>query len=63
MGGKETMKELLKIDPHVKVIVSSGYSSDPIMSDYKQYGFRDVIAKPYKIEELEEVIERVIAED
>ena len=44
MGGKETMKELLIIDPHAKVIVSSGYSSDPIMSDYKQYGFRDVIA-------------------
>ena len=63
MGGKETMKELLLIDPYVKVIVSSGYSSDPIMSDYKQYGFRDVMAKPYKIEELEEVIERVIAED
>ena len=63
MGGKETMKELLRIDPRVKVIVSSGYSSDPIMSDYKQYGFRNVIAKPYKMEELEEVIERVIAED
>jgi two-component system, cell cycle sensor histidine kinase and response regulator CckA len=63
MGGKETMKELLRIDPDVKVIVSSGYSSDPIMSEYRQYGFRDVIAKPYRIEELEEVIERVIAED
>jgi two-component system cell cycle sensor histidine kinase/response regulator CckA len=63
MGGKETMKELLRIDPCVKVIVSSGYSSDPIMSDYQQYGFRNVIAKPYRMEELEEVIERVIAED
>ena len=62
MGGKETMKELLLIDSHVKVIVSSGYSSDPIMSDFKQYGFRDVIAKPYRLEELEEVIERVIVE-
>jgi signal transduction histidine kinase/CheY-like chemotaxis protein len=63
MGGKETMKELLRIDPGVKVIVSSGYSSDPIMSDFKRYGFRNVIAKPYRIEELEEVIEQVIAED
>jgi two-component system, cell cycle sensor histidine kinase and response regulator CckA len=63
MGGKETMKELLKVDPHVKVIVSSGYSSDPIMSDFQQYGFRNVMAKPYNIEDLEEVIERVIAED
>jgi two-component system, cell cycle sensor histidine kinase and response regulator CckA len=63
MGGKETIKELLRVDPRVKAIVSSGYSSDPIMSDFKQYSFRDVIAKPYKIEELKEVIERVIAED
>ena len=63
MGGKETMRELLIIDPHVKAIVSSGYSSDPIMSDYRQYGFRDVIEKPYRIEDLEELIRRVIAED
>ena len=63
MGGKETIKELLRIDPHVKAIVSSGYSSDPIMSDYRQYGFKDVMAKPYKLEELGEVVRRVIAED
>ncbi|MBA4390850.1 MAG: hybrid sensor histidine kinase/response regulator [Syntrophus sp. (in: bacteria)] len=63
MGGKETMKELLRIDPHVKAIVSSGYSSDPIMSDYRQYGFRGVMAKPYKLEELGEVVQRVIAKD
>ena len=60
MGGKETMKELLVMDPHVKAIVSSGYSSDPIMSDFKQYGFRDIIAKPYRMEDLEEVLKRVI---
>jgi DNA-binding NarL/FixJ family response regulator len=63
MGGKETIKELLKIDPNVKAIVSSGYSSDPIMGEYQQYGFKDVIAKPYGIEELGEVIHCVIAKD
>ena len=63
MGGKETIRELLKIDPKVKAIVSSGYSSDPIMSYYKQYGFRNVMAKPYKIEELDEIIQRVTTED
>jgi PAS domain S-box-containing protein len=63
MGGKETIKELLRIDPHVRAIVSSGYSSDPIMSDYQQYGFKDVMAKPYKLEELGEVVRKVIAED
>jgi len=48
MGGKEAVRELLKIDPHVKAIVSSGYSYDPIMSKYRDYGFRAVLKKPYK---------------
>jgi PAS domain S-box-containing protein len=48
MGGKEAVRELLKIDPNVKAIVSSGYSNDPIMSNYRDYGFRAVLSKPYK---------------
>ncbi len=59
MGGKETMQRLLKIDPDVKAIVSSGYSHDPIMSNYKKYGFKAVIAKPYGINELTEVLSKV----
>ncbi len=61
MGGKEAMKELLKIDPAVRAIVSSGYSNDPIMSDFRQYGFRSVIAKPYDIDELGKVLRSVIS--
>ncbi len=49
MGGKDAIKELLKIDPQVKAIVSSGYSEDPIMADFKKYGFSEVIAKPYRV--------------
>ncbi len=60
MGGREAMKELLRIDPAVRAIVSSGYSNDPIMSDYTQYGFKNVIAKPYDLEELGEVLRSVI---
>ena len=60
MGGREAMKELLRIDPAVRAIVSSGYSNDPIMSDYSQYGFKNVIAKPYDLEELGEVLRSVI---
>ena len=52
MGGKEMVAELLKIDPEAKVIVSSGYSSDPVMANFADYGFKAVIAKPYKMEEL-----------
>jgi signal transduction histidine kinase/CheY-like chemotaxis protein/HAMP domain-containing protein len=60
MGGKETIKKLLEIDPEAKAIVSSGYSSDPVMSDFKAYGFRDFIVKPYKPDELIRVLHEVI---
>jgi PAS domain S-box-containing protein len=56
MGGLETMKALKKLDPNVKVIVSSGYSSDPVLSNYEAYGFIGRIPKPYVIKELKEVI-------
>lgn len=60
MGGKEAVKRLLQIDPGVKAIVSSGYSDDPIMAESRRYGFRGCLAKPYKIQELSEVLHGVI---
>ncbi len=60
MGGRETVGKLLEIDPAAKVVVSSGYSNDPIMSDYRRYGFRGVIAKPYRIRDLGEVLGAVV---
>ena len=63
MGGKETIKELIKIDPNVKAIVSSGYSNDPVISNFKQYGFSEIIAKPFVMEELSEVLHKVISGD
>ena len=62
MGGREAIKELLKIDPDAKAIVSSGYSDDPVMAGYRDYGFRGVIAKPYEIRKLREVLQSVINE-
>ena len=52
MGGKETIVKLLKIDAKVKAIVSSGYSNDPIMGNYQDFGFKEAIAKPYKFNKL-----------
>ena len=52
MGGKEAIQKLIDIDPDIKGIVSSGYSDDPGMTDYKQHGFSGVVAKPYTLEEL-----------
>jgi CheY-like chemotaxis protein len=62
MGGKETIQQLLKIDPKVTAIVSSGYSNDPIMSDFENYGFRGVATKPYSIEKLSWVLHDVLLE-
>ncbi len=60
MGGRETIKELLAIDPEAKAIVSSGYSGDPVMADFKGYGFEGVISKPYTLDEFSSVIKDVL---
>lgn len=61
MGGKDTAQKLIEMDPKVKVIATSGYSNDPIMSSYRAYGFQDIIIKPYSLKTLSTVIARVLA--
>ncbi len=60
MGGKKTMEKLLALDPEVRAIVSSGYSTDPIMANYEGYGFKAVAVKPYDVEELIKSIRKVL---
>jgi PAS domain S-box-containing protein len=60
MGGKETLSKLLEIDPQVNALVSSGYSNDPIMADYKSYGFKGIITKPYSVEELNKSLQLIL---
>jgi len=62
-GGKEVISELKEINPDVRAVVSSGYSSDPIMALYKEYGFSGVLPKPYSIEEFSEVLYGLLKED
>jgi len=47
MGGREAIFRLLKIDPKVKAIVTTGYASDPILADFKKCGFSGVLVKPF----------------
>ena len=63
LGGKETLKKIMEFDPFVKAVVSSGYSHDPVMADFRDYGFRGVIAKPFKITELSSVLSKVLSEN
>ncbi len=60
MGGKETISRLLEIDPGIKAIVSSGYSTDPIMAKYSDYGFKGVVVKPYDIEDLSNTLQSIV---
>ncbi|MCU0847665.1 MAG: hypothetical protein MUD12_07240 [Spirochaetes bacterium] len=52
MGEKESVKKILDINHEAKVIITSGYSNDPILSDYKKYGFCGVVTKPYTFDQL-----------
>lgn len=60
MGGKGTVKKLLEIDPGVKAIVSSGYSNDSVFYEYEKYCFRTTLPKPYMIQELGEILSKMI---
>jgi two-component system cell cycle sensor histidine kinase/response regulator CckA len=60
MGGKETIAELLELDKKVNAIVASGYSSDSVMNDFKAYGFKGCIKKPYNLEQLANVLHKVV---
>jgi CheY-like chemotaxis protein len=61
MGGKEAIKKLLTIDPHARAIIVSGYSNDPVMSRFRDYGFKGVIRKPFEIDELLDTLHAVVA--
>jgi PAS domain S-box-containing protein len=63
MGGKEAVKQLLALDPKVKAIVSSGYSTDPAMASFKEFGFKGCVNKPYRLAEMAKVLHQVVRED
>jgi PAS domain S-box-containing protein len=60
VGGKEAIARLLKADPDVKAIVSSGYSTDPVMANYKECGFSAVLSKPYRPQEMSKVLQELL---
>jgi two-component system cell cycle sensor histidine kinase/response regulator CckA len=56
MGGEEAVREVLRLDHDAKVFVSSGYSTDPIMVNYQDYGFAGGIAKPFDLAALQKIL-------
>ena len=61
MGGKEAIRRLREIDPKVRAIVCSGYSTDPVMSDFKTYGFQEAVKKPYRIQEMSKALNSLLS--
>ncbi|VAW34037.1 hypothetical protein MNBD_DELTA03-156, partial [hydrothermal vent metagenome] len=60
MGGKEAAQEIIALDPQAKIIVSSGYSTDPVMAFYQKYGFCGTLVKPYRFVDLAAAISKVL---
>lgn len=61
MGGREAIAQLRQIDPHVVAIVSSGYSNDPVLANYEEFGFKGFVPKPFRIQKLSQVIGEVLS--
>ena len=63
MGGREAVEEILALDPAATVVVSSGYSNDPVIARYREHGFKGAVVKPYRLDEVLDVLKTVISED
>ena len=60
MGGKQVLAELLTLDKDVRAIVSSGYSNDPVISNFEEHGFQAAVKKPYLVNEMLEALQAVL---
>ena len=63
MGGKETIRKLIEIDPAVRAIVSSGYSDDPVVANYGDYGFKNTLSKPYELETISSILHSLLCSE
>jgi CheY-like chemotaxis protein len=63
LGGKETLLKILELNPNAKVLASSGYANDEVMSNHEKYGFKGVVPKPYTMEELNSSLQLLIEDN
>ncbi|MBN2231858.1 MAG: cache domain-containing protein [Deltaproteobacteria bacterium] len=63
MGGREAAAQLLRMDPDARIIVSSGYSTDPVLANYRDYGFSGRLVKPFRMAELEKELARILRQE
>ncbi len=61
MGGVEATRQISNIDTEAKVIVSSGYSHDPVLDNFESFGFCNIVSKPYQLADLSRVLTETLA--
>lgn len=62
VGARGAIRDLKAMDPDVRAIVSTGYSNDPIVENYREHGFRALLIKPYRVADLSEALQRAMTE-
>ncbi len=60
MGGEETYRELKKLYPELRAIISSGYDSEDMMRRYLDMGFNGYLSKPFRVGELGKILKKVL---
>jgi len=62
MGGQQAIKRLRDLDPNIKAIVYSGYSNDPVLAHYRDYGFAGRLSKPFRLQDLAAALEEALGQ-
>ncbi|MBP7636075.1 response regulator, partial [Candidatus Ozemobacteraceae bacterium] len=63
MGGLETAEKLHALEPGLRIMVASGYSSDPVMADHTAYGFCHALSKPFTLSDVEKALSAIFDDD
>ncbi len=61
-GARETIADLRQLDPEVRAVVTSGYATDPILNDFRRFGFTAALSKPYTVQTIEQAISKALEE-
>jgi len=60
MGGRECLRELLAVDPQVKVLITSGYAASTSAGETIDSGAKGFVDKPFTMRELLRQVRRVL---
>jgi CheY-like chemotaxis protein len=61
MGGLEAMRRIQQINNKAKAIVSSGYSNDAVLANYRDYGFCAALCKPFRIQDIIQALQQTLS--